>query len=99
MASDGIIFAQNKGQVARELERLEKALREPQTDDRYCQLYAAQQALAWALDPSAAASPYATIQRGLVKPLRGTQEGSADCQAVGRPPESSGICSPIGSPQ
>jgi hypothetical protein len=74
-----VIFSENQDQIQRELERIECALRDPQTDERYCQLYAAQQALAWALDPSGFASPFATIQRGLVMPLN-TQEARADCQ-------------------
>jgi hypothetical protein len=83
MLPNGANFsAPAKGFIARELERLEKALGEPQTDERYCQLYAAQQALAWAVDPDGFASPYATIQRGLVRPLTGTREGSEDCQAA-----------------
>jgi hypothetical protein len=55
--------------IERELNRIEAALREPQTDERYCQLYAAQQALAWATEPDGFKSPYETIQRGLVQPL------------------------------
>jgi hypothetical protein len=64
------------GVIQRELDRLEVALREPQTESRYCQLYAAQQALAWALDPTGFAAPYDTIQRGRVLPLTDTQEDS-----------------------
>lgn len=42
--------------------RINQALIEPDTtDDRYRELYAAQQALGWALDPSTAHSPYETI--------------------------------------
>ena len=81
----------------RELERIERALRDPQTDERYCQLYAAQQALAWAINPSGFASPYATIQRGLIRPLSDIQEGSGGCPALRRPPQSSDTCYPIGS--
>ena len=81
--------------ISEELERIERALREPQTDERYCQLYAAQQALVWALNPDAFASPYSTIQRGLVRPLKGTQEGSEDCRGDSRLPQSSGNRDPI----
>jgi hypothetical protein len=70
--------------VKSELERIECALRDPQTDERYCQLYAAQQALAWAMNPSGFASPFATIQRGLVRPLTSTQEDSEGCRALPR---------------
>lgn len=55
--------------IERELRRIEVALHEPQTDERYCQLYAAQQALGWALEPTGFMSPYDTIQRGRVQPL------------------------------
>ena len=58
-----------RSSIEAELGRIERALREPQTDDRYCQLYAAQQALAWAMDPASAASPYVAIQKGKVQPL------------------------------
>jgi hypothetical protein len=76
------------GFVSRELARLEAALREPQTEERYCQLYAAQQALAWATEPVGFATPYETILRGRIQPLTGTLEGSEDCSAEARPPRS-----------
>jgi hypothetical protein len=79
------------GFIERERARIEVALREPQTPERYCQLYAAQQALAWATEPTGYASPYDTIQRGRVLPLRDILEGSEDCLAEARPPWSSGI--------
>lgn len=41
-------------------------------------LYAAQQALAWAMNPQGFASPYAMIT--------GIREGSEDCLADSRPP-------------
>jgi hypothetical protein len=68
-------------QLRIELERIERALGDPQTDERYCQLYAAQQALAWALDPSTMMSPYEAIQRGRVIPPNGIREDSKDCPA------------------
>ncbi|HEY2684602.1 MAG TPA: hypothetical protein VGI93_13890 [Steroidobacteraceae bacterium] len=58
----------------RELEKIEVALREPQTEERYIALYAAQQALCWAINPVGFESPYRTIQHGLVRPLTGIQE-------------------------
>lgn len=64
--------------VQREYERIADAMRVPQSDDRYCQLYAAQQALAWALDPEGFAAPSATILDGKVQPLTGTQASSKD---------------------
>lgn len=47
--------------IQRELEKVEKALREPQYAEQYDQLYAAQQALSWALDPYGFRPPFATI--------------------------------------
>lgn len=44
--------------VAREVEKLSRALCENPRRDNHTELYAAQQALAWALDPKAVASPY-----------------------------------------
>lgn len=71
------------GFVQRELERIECALHEPQSSERYCQLYAAQQALSWTLEPSGFASSYETIVSGKVHPLiKDTQADSEDCSAV-----------------
>jgi hypothetical protein len=87
-----VFFPENQDQIASELARIEGALRDPQTDDRYCQLYAAQQALAWALNPGVMAAPYATIQRGLVRPpLTCTQGGSKGCPLDSHPAQSLGI--------
>lgn len=66
-----------RGFVERELRRIEQALRDPQPADRYCQLYAAQQALAWALEPSGFAEPYIVICEGRVQAIEGIQEDSA----------------------
>ena len=55
--------------IQRELERLEIALREPQTDEKYCQLYAAMTALAWAQEPGVIASPFDAIMQDRVQPL------------------------------
>ncbi len=76
-----------------EIEKIEVALREPQTDERYCSLYGAQQALCWAIDPTGYASPYRTIQLGLVRPLPTSciQEGSKDYLEGIRPPRFSNI--------
>jgi len=91
------IFSQNQDQIQRELERIECALRDPQTDERYCQLYAAQQALAWVIDPSGFMSPFAAIQRDRVRPLRDTREDLRDYPACRSRPPSSGICGPLNS--
>src|SRR5579863_9628519 len=78
--------------IARELDRIQAALRDPQTDERYCQLYAAQQALAWAISPSLFMSPFETIQRGLVRPISvSIPEDSANYSAGSHPPQSSKI--------
>lgn len=86
----------NQDQLTSELERIERALRDPQTDERYCQLYAAQQALAWARTPGGFMSPFETIQRGLVQPLRrDIPEGLEDCPAGPRLVRSLGISCPV----
>jgi len=68
-----------------ELENISNALRQPFSDDKYCQLYAAQQALAWALNPGCYASPYKTILKGKVMPIKDTQEDLTNCLAVPHP--------------
>lgn len=57
--------------VNRELERLGRALRKP--NNRREELYAAQQALSWALDPQAFKSPVEMLMR--------TPVDSEDCSA------------------
>ena len=59
--------------VARELERIQTALNEPERSDKYAEFYAVQQALSWALDPSGFATPYAL--------LTGNAGGSTDYSA------------------
>lgn len=66
--------------IQRELERLERALDNGVGNPRYPEIYAARQALAWAVDPEAFRAPYAY--------LNGTPEGSADCPAGPCPPRS-----------
>ena len=68
------------GFVQRELDRISKALAEASNGDRYTELYAAQQALAWALEPDAFKAPYSTIT--------GTLEERVDCSEHNRPPRS-----------
>jgi hypothetical protein len=74
--------------IQRELDRIGEALRQPQPGNRYAELYAAQQALARASEPTGFASPY--------KLITGTREGSTDCLADPRPLPSLGICSRSG---
>lgn len=58
--------------VSRELDRISARLRHPDIPaDEYEKLYAAQQALAWALEPEGFRSPYDAIS--------GTLAGSEDC--------------------
>ena len=59
--------------VQRELDRINTALNASEHTSQRPELYAAQQALAWALDPTGVASPYAMIT--------GTEADSADCSA------------------
>jgi hypothetical protein len=72
------------GFIERELERISEAVRTRQAEqsdtDEYRQLYAAQQALSWALEPLGFQAPYETILD--------TPAGSGDCPDDSRPPES-----------
>lgn len=70
--------------IQRELERIGITLQQSQPDNRYAELYAAQQALAWANEPDGFATPFVVIT--------GTQEGKADCSVVLHLPQSSDIC-------
>ena len=62
--------------IDRELSRIKTALADPASDN-YDRLWAAQQALAWALEPDGYASPMRAITG-----IRGATEG---CQASSRP--------------
>jgi len=57
------------GFVERQLEDIREALAVETDAERYCQLFAAQQALSWTLNPTMFDSPLNTIQRGAVQPL------------------------------
>ncbi len=61
--------------IQREIDRIRESL--VASDPRYDELYAAQQALEWALEPSGIKSPYAMIT--------GTQEGSEGYSALCHP--------------
>lgn len=63
--------------VARELERLSRALHADPESDRYAEIYAAQQALSWVLEPDGFSSPYAAIM--------GIREDSEGCQGCPDP--------------
>jgi hypothetical protein len=71
------------GFVERELEKISAALREPriaEDTNEYQRLYAAQQALSWALEPTGFKSPYDLATGIPAKP--------EDCQASNHPPVS-----------
>jgi len=72
------------GFVERELWRIERALSAARGTAKYSELYAAQQALAWALEPNGARSPYDMIM--------GTREVPKDCPVECHLPSSLGIC-------
>ena len=60
-----------RAEVLAQLRKIERGLRAPRTgNDKYCLLYAAQQALHWALDVRAAGTPYSVIMAGKIAPLR-----------------------------
>ncbi len=67
------------GMIARELELLGRALRN-HPNGRYDELYAAQQALSWALDPQAFKSP--------IEMFNDIQPSEVDCPAYHGRPES-----------
>lgn len=60
------------GFIERELERISEAVRTRQADqsgtDEYRQLYAAQQALSWALEPDGFRAPFDMVMGTPVKP-------------------------------
>jgi hypothetical protein len=68
------------GFIERELERISEAVpvrQAKQSDtDEYRQLYAAQQALSWALEPNGFRAPYETI-------LSDTLAAPASCPVIG----------------
>ncbi len=66
--------------LQRELDRVQRALRDPSNSDRYDEFYAAQQALAWASEPNGYASPMK-----MLTDILGDSEG---CSAPPRPPSS-----------
>ena len=70
------------GFIERELLRIAEAMKEADTPEVYCQLYAAQQALFYALEPGGYAPPGEVILGGRIQPMvKDIQEGSAGCSA------------------
>jgi hypothetical protein len=79
-----------KGTIQGELGKIGVALVETKDPERYNRLYAAQQALAWALNPAAFRSPLAFVM--------GRSEGSGDCLVYPCPPSSADTdCQPHSS--
>ena len=76
--------------VQREITRLNMELATAPQGPRYAALYAAQQALAWSLDPSAFRAPYDSVM--------GIPADSEDCLAESHPAGSLGISAPSGLP-
>lgn len=70
------------GLIQREIDRIRNALLSNHSKQN--ELYAAQQALEWALEPSGMKSPYTMIT--------GTQEDSGDCSVRPHLPPSSDTC-------
>lgn len=69
------------GFLQRELDRLNEAIRQtPQSQKHYRELFAAQQALAWASEPTGFASPFRAIM--------GTQADSEGCPSASCPASS-----------
>ncbi len=66
--------------IKRELDRIRHVLCDPSKHNRYDELYAAQQALAWASEPNGYASPMK-----MITDISGDSEG---CSALPRPPSS-----------
>jgi hypothetical protein len=62
--------------IADEARRIESLLRDEKTDGQlWSQLYAAQQALLWAVSDDLAAAPLPIIMERRIQPPRGTQAG------------------------
>ena len=57
--------------VQRELDKINAEIVKGTTPQRHAELYAAQQALAWAIEPAGIKSPYNQVM--------GIREGSEDC--------------------
>jgi len=76
------------GFIQRELDRLAIEMKAPVNSEKFGQLYAAQQALSWALEPSNLAAPCEVIRSGRASRISGTPEGSEGCLAHHHPPQS-----------
>ncbi len=77
--------------ITRELDKLNRALCEGADNPRYPEIYAAQQALRWALDPKAYRAPYSYVMD--------IQEGSGDYPEYLDQPQSSGISCQVAQQQ
>lgn len=65
------------GLIQRELDKISAALRDPNAAEAYDKLYAAQQALSWALEPGGFKPPYQAVM--------GIPGDSEDCSEHPRP--------------
>jgi hypothetical protein len=70
--------------IQREMDRIARGLREPQPQDKQRELYVAQQALAWALDPSCYRAPTDLIAGNPIQAVTGTPAGTGDCRGYPR---------------
>ena len=69
-------------------ERIETMIRSPVSSSVFSQLYAVQQALSWALEPTDFKLPTETIISSGVQPFTGIPEGSEDYSASPHLPQS-----------
>jgi hypothetical protein len=75
--------------IQREINRINACLQsQGERSTIYPQLYSAQQALEWVLEPTGVKSPYGVIM--------GTPEDLVDCLDEGHPPQSSNTCAHCG---
>lgn len=71
--------------IQRELNRIREQLKKGENFPEYDNLYAAQQALSWAIEPDGYKPPYDLVMS--------TQASSKGCLSFGHPLPSSSICS------
>jgi hypothetical protein len=75
--------------IQRELDRIGNALRQTQPGSKYAELYAAQQALMWTLEPDGFKSPY-----DMLVPAKDTLEDLGGCPVGSGQSASSDILDP-----
>ena len=62
--------------IQRELERIQGSLTSADPPKNYAELYAAQQALGWVLDPDTFKAPHDMLARSTLEDLRGCRAGN-----------------------